>query len=200
MADQETTARPPLKLGVGGPGFVHLNHFGALINEAYGQVPYLVGSATVGKTWRDVDVRLILPDEEFNRRFGTQRPYGLDAEFALLCAGISALGERMTGLPIDFQFQPMTEANEKYKGYRQPLGIWNYPARISAPAQPDRPPRVWTETDCNDEPDDCRHVVDRDGLLWWLDEELNAWAAVARGSKSWWSLARKRGPLTEVLP
>jgi hypothetical protein len=104
---------------------VHLNHFGALIHRAYDAVPYLVGSATRGKVWRDVDVRLILPDEQFNALFGAMRPFGLGAHFSLLCAAISTLGQQYTGLPIDFQFQPMTHANEQYPhGFRQPLGIW----------------------------------------------------------------------------
>jgi len=125
-----------LELGVGGPGFVHLNHFGALINEAYGHMPYLVGSATRGKQWRDVDVRLILPDDEFDVLFGSQRPFGLGARFSLLCAAISALGEKYTGLPIDFQFQPQTHANDKYpEGFRQPLGLWNLPAVVDVVEQ-----------------------------------------------------------------
>jgi hypothetical protein len=122
-----------LILGVGGPGYVALHHFGAFIREAYDEVPYLVGSATRGKQWRDVDVRLILPDERFDALFGSQRPFGLNAHFALLSAAISALGEKYTGLPIDFQFQPMTHANKNYDGFRQPLGIWGTPPRERGP-------------------------------------------------------------------
>lgn len=113
------------KLGVGGPGYIALNHFGALILAAYGHEPYLVGSATRGKTWRDVDVRLILPDDEFDALFGSVRPFGLNPRWSLITAGISALGQQWTGLPIDFQIQPMTHANERYPSeFRQPLGIW----------------------------------------------------------------------------
>lgn len=129
LGDNKERKRP--ELGVGGPGYVHLNHFGSLIRDAYGHVPYLVGSATRGKQWRDVDVRLILPDDEFDVMFGSQRPFGLGAQFCLLSAAISALGEKYTGLPIDFQFQPQTHANEQYpQGFRQPLGIWNSPPRV----------------------------------------------------------------------
>jgi len=130
--------KPRPVLGVGGPGYVHLNHFGSLIRAAYGHVPYLVGSAVRGKQWRDVDVRLILPDDEFDSMFGAQRPFGLGAQFSLLCAAISALGEKYTGLPIDFQFQPQTHANEQYpEGFRQPLGIWDVPPREPAPSSAD---------------------------------------------------------------
>jgi len=119
----------PVVLGVGGPGYVALNSFGALVREAYDHVPYLVGSAVRGKTWRDVDVRLILPDDEFAAMFG-DAPWGLNPLFCLLSAGISAWGKELTSLPIDFQFQPQTHANAKYSGARQPLGIWS--TRLSA--------------------------------------------------------------------
>jgi len=36
-----------------------------------------------------------------------------------LCLAFSALGKQMTGLPIDFQIQPTTWANEKFKGSRR---------------------------------------------------------------------------------
>jgi hypothetical protein len=122
----------PVLPGVGGPGYVRLNAFGALIREAYDHVPYLVGSAVRGKTWRDVDVRLILPDDEFQAMFGVGHGWGLNPLFCLLSAGVSALGKEMTGLPIDFQFQPQTHANEKYPGARQPLGVWSTPIMVSA--------------------------------------------------------------------
>lgn len=119
------------ELGVGGPGYIALNHFGAFIRAAYGHEPYLVGSATQGKAWRDVDVRLILPDDEFDVLFGPVRPFGLNPRWSLVTAGVSALGKEWTGLPIDFQIQPMTHANQRYPdGFRQPLGIW-VPSSVS---------------------------------------------------------------------
>lgn len=79
--------------------------------EAFGFGTYLVGSALTDPDFRDVDVRLILDDEEFDRRFG-------DSEFVwgVMCRGIAALLVKMTGLPIDFQIQRQTEANEKFPG------------------------------------------------------------------------------------
>jgi hypothetical protein len=112
-------------LGVGGPAYVALNLFGSLVLEAYGHNPFLVGSAVRGKVWRDVDVRLILPDEEFVGLFGGGEAFGLDPLFCLLSAGLSALGRELTGLPVDFQFQPLTYANERFDGFRQPLGVWS---------------------------------------------------------------------------
>ena len=46
-------------VGVGMPAALHLDAFGREIDAAFGHLPYLVGTAAVGKTWRDVDVRLI---------------------------------------------------------------------------------------------------------------------------------------------
>lgn len=111
-------------IGVGNPGFTRLVSFGILLYEAYGHMPYLVGSATTSKTWRDVDVRLMLPDATFTGLFGTAPHFALTARWSLLTASISAYGESVTGLPIDFQFQPETFANEKYKGPRIPIGMW----------------------------------------------------------------------------
>jgi hypothetical protein len=114
-------------IGVGGPGLIHLNHFGALIREAFfGEVPFLVGSAARSKTWRDVDVRLMLPDDVFDEMFGASKPGWMNPMFSLMTAAISALGAQYTGLPIDFQFQSQGHANQHYGGEtRIPLGLWH---------------------------------------------------------------------------
>lgn len=114
--------------GVGMPAMIHLNLFGREIDMAFGHVPYLVGSAAEGKGWRDVDVRLMLPDEQFDALFpaavgeaGTLN----DARWSLLCAAISDLGRQRTGLPIDFQIQRQSDANGRYGGgVRHALGLY----------------------------------------------------------------------------
>jgi hypothetical protein len=115
--------------GVGMPALLHLDVFGREIEEAFGHLPYLVGSAARGKEWRDVDVRLMLPDDEFDALFPKHtRPDQTDGRWALICAAISELGRVRTGLPIDFQIQRTTEANELYEGVRHALGLrlyWN---------------------------------------------------------------------------
>lgn len=89
----------------------------------FGEVPYLVGSAIYGKEWRDVDVRLLLPDEEFTRRFGEDWAKGLSWGYAweMTCWAFALLGRELTGLPIDFQIQPVTWANAKFPGRRSAL-------------------------------------------------------------------------------
>ncbi|MFJ6540559.1 hypothetical protein ACIQMP_07925 [Streptomyces sp. NPDC091385] len=102
-------------VGVGMPAALHLDAFGREVDAAFGHLPYLVGSAAVSKSWRDVDVRLILPDEEFDALFPTgARPAHQDGRWSLFCAAISELGRQRTGLPIDFQIQRMTFANDRY--------------------------------------------------------------------------------------
>lgn len=123
----ETGTKKPVEIGTGMPASILLDAFGTWVHDAFGAIPYQVGSSIHGKQWRDVDVRLILPDDEFDALFpGYQFVNQIDAKWAFLCAAISALAQQQTGLPVDFQIQSMTEANEKYSGPRQPLMLFNH--------------------------------------------------------------------------
>lgn len=108
--------RAPVSIGVGMPASLHLDDFGTHVAAVFGTLPMLVGSACKGKQWRDVDVRLILFDDECVRLFGTASPSHLNGRWVALCMAFSALGQKMTGLPIDFQIQGMTHANKLYGG------------------------------------------------------------------------------------
>lgn len=111
--------------GVGMPAHLHLEVFAAVVAEAFdGELPYLVGSAT-DKGWRDVDVRLILDDDVFDALFPDRMSQALSSskKWSAMCMAFSALGERMTGLPIDFQIQRQTDANDAYSGPRHALGL-----------------------------------------------------------------------------
>lgn len=86
--------------------------------SAFVGATYIVGSALTKPTPRDLDVRTMLDDEEFDRIFG-----GHPKLWELVC---SSIGERLaaaTGLPIDYQIQRTTEANAKYDGPRNPVGM-----------------------------------------------------------------------------
>lgn len=113
--------------GVGSPAHLLLNAWGTLVHDAFGEIPYLVGSATTSKTWRDVDIRVMLDDDQWNRILpGVPTTGGAGfvyPRWSALCMAVSAWGQQFTGLPIDFQFQPRDHANTRYKGYREPLGI-----------------------------------------------------------------------------
>lgn len=106
---------------VGMPAALYLQEFGSHVWAAFGQPPYLVGSALLTKQWRDVDVRLILDDEEYVRlglgapnRSGSQ-----NAKWVSLCMAYSALATKMTGLPVDFQIQAMSRANQIWGGEKR---------------------------------------------------------------------------------
>jgi hypothetical protein len=113
----------PPKIGIGSPACLLLDTFGQWVLDAFGHVAYHVGSSARGKTWRDVDVRLILPDDEFAALFpGYARAHGNDARWSLLCAALSGEARRMTHLPVDFQFQPVSHSTARYSGHvRVPL-------------------------------------------------------------------------------
>jgi len=97
----------------------------SLIRRAFGHPPYLVGTAGVGgaSSYRDVDVRLILPDDEFTAICPER------ARWELLSMAIGAYLANCTGLPIDFQIQRASNAHARYGGQiRIPL------FRVSSPA------------------------------------------------------------------
>lgn len=86
---------------------------------------YVVGSALERADWRDVDVRFILSDEEFADLFPQvlDRNWEHDARWLLLTVSISGWLSKVTGLPIDFQIQPQTHANERHSGPRNAVGL-----------------------------------------------------------------------------
>lgn len=90
---------------------------------------FLVGSVSQRRDWRDVDVRMMLTDDAFTKLFpqadlNTSASGGAaDALWSALCVSVSAYLSQQSGLPVDFQIQPMTPTNEKHKGLtRNALG------------------------------------------------------------------------------
>jgi len=88
---------------------------------------YIVGSCLERPDWRDVDVRLILEDTAFEKLFPAATVHSgaweFDPRWCLLTVAISKWLSAETGLPIDFQFQPMSHANERHKGRRNAAGL-----------------------------------------------------------------------------
>jgi hypothetical protein len=110
---------------VGSPGFFLLNQACLAVRHAFGSV-FLVGSAIASKDYRDVDVRVIVGDDQFERLFpgltGNPRLHPL---WSLLCSSISVHLSQASGLPVDFQIQAQTVANDKFGGERRiPLGLF----------------------------------------------------------------------------
>ena len=112
-----------IEVGVGMPYALLLDEFGSQVWSAFGQPPYLVGSALHGKTWRDVDVRLIMSDDDYERwELGDPKHPHQNARWISLVLAYWALGTALTGLPVDFQIQQQTWANITYPGARSAIG------------------------------------------------------------------------------
>jgi hypothetical protein len=110
---------------VGAPAVFALETACRQINEAFGHFGcYLVGSAIERADWRDVDVRFIMADEEFDRLFpDADQHWEQDPRWLLLTVSISERLSKVTGLPVDFQFQRQSHANARFKSSRHPLGL-----------------------------------------------------------------------------
>lgn len=118
---------------VAAPGYFKLSHACLVINQAFesGFGCYLVGSAITRKDYRDVDVRMILDDAEFDRLFPGASEGGVQycALWSLMCTSFSLYLSQVSGLPVDFQIQKQSVANAlPDKTERQALGIFlGYP-------------------------------------------------------------------------
>ena len=110
---------------IGMPGYLYLNAFADVVGDFFGATPYHVGSSAAhkdGESFRDVDVRIMLDDDRYAAE-GYEHIGGapLGTKWAAICLAFSALGEKMTGLPIDFQVQSVTIGNSQ-AGPRWALG------------------------------------------------------------------------------
>lgn len=112
-------------MGVGMPTDLLLHEFGSQVWAVFGGPPFHVGSSLHAKSgWRDVDVRMILSDEDWDAMgLGVPERCHRNEKWVALCLAFSALGKQMTGLPIDFQLQRQSEANEEFKDPRSALGM-----------------------------------------------------------------------------
>jgi len=92
--------------------------------EVFGWSTYLVGTAMQprdGQPPRDIDVRTIVDDKQYDRMKKAIGRKGI----AFLGIAIGQYLASLTGLPIDYQLQRMTEANALHDGMRNPLGHRN---------------------------------------------------------------------------
>lgn len=96
-----------------------LDHACKPIYEAFGEHGdiYLVGTSASRQEYRDVDVRLMLSDKRYDKIVKAVGRQGI----IFVSLAIGQYLASMTDLPIDFQIQRTTEAND-HKGLRNPLG------------------------------------------------------------------------------
>jgi hypothetical protein len=111
---------------IGAPEFYNLQCACAVLVQAFGYHLYLVGSSLERKDFRDVDVRCILDDQEFERLFPglNGSNYSVNAFWCLMCSAIAEWLSMRTNLPIDFQIQRQSDANAENDGPRNALGLF----------------------------------------------------------------------------
>jgi hypothetical protein len=85
---------------------------------SFGHNIYLVGSVLEHKDWRDVDIRCMLWEPEYNKLIGENK-----VSLRFLNVAISEWISARTQLPIDFQFQKAEEANKEFHGTRHALSV-----------------------------------------------------------------------------
>lgn len=132
MSDEaETKPKRHKASHVGAPAVFALELACQELNRAFGFAGgldghcYLVGSALDSPDRRDIDIRLIMPDAEFDALFpGAQKRYWEhDPRWLVMTISISRWLSELSGLPVDFQFQRQSNANERHKGQRSALGM-----------------------------------------------------------------------------
>lgn len=87
--------------------------------DGFGCGTFHVGSSLERADYHDVDLRCIMQNKEYDAMFNGESH---DRNLAFLNTAISEWIQARTGLPIDFQFQRMTDANDKFKGHRNGVG------------------------------------------------------------------------------
>lgn len=133
MADSSAQARSKVSY-IGAPACFALEQSAKVLRDAFredGETDhigvYVVGSALERPDWRDVDVRMMMDDASFMRLFPrasiSPATWEFDPRWTLMVVSISKWMSEQTGLPVDFQFQPMSHANERHNGRRHALGL-----------------------------------------------------------------------------
>ena len=109
---------------------VELHRFGAYVIDVFPDAlgVYQVGSSLQRADYRDVDVRAIFRDEDFERLFGPLTdPRYQNARWNAHCIAWTHFGQSITGLLIDFQIDQMTWANELYPGAGKRNALGRHP-------------------------------------------------------------------------
>ncbi len=126
MTDSVSSEPKTRATWIGAPQMFRLHHACAVLVRAFGVRTYLVGSSLQRRDFRDVDVRTILDDEDFDRMFPGVAGHNPErsALWSLVCTSIALYLSESSGLPVDYQIQRQTNANEEHQGPRNALGIF----------------------------------------------------------------------------
>jgi hypothetical protein len=98
-----------------------LSDFVVYVEQLFnGEACYQVGSSVASNRSkeppRDVDLRVMLPTKQFKQ---LQKLVNID-RFGV---AVSLWGQKVTGMPIDFQIQDVEYANKHHNGVRSAVGI-----------------------------------------------------------------------------
>lgn len=110
---------------VGAPEVFGLDHACLILHQAFGEMTYLVGSATLSREFRDVDLRMIFDDDKWKMLFGDHQNGQVIAFWSLLCTAVSEYLSKRTGLKIDFQIQRRSSVTpDEWAKWRNPIGMF----------------------------------------------------------------------------
>ena len=109
---------------LGAPATRRLEQACIIVNAAFNETCYLVGSALDRRDYQDVDVRMIFDDDKFDTLFG-KNGFSSHAPFwALLHVSVSTYLSQLTGLNVDFQIQKRSNLRRLDEAKKRcPLGI-----------------------------------------------------------------------------
>lgn len=128
-----TDTKPKERFGLRPYETAKLLDFGRVIKQGFGHHAYQVGSSLQTTNWGDIDVVVMLPDEDYRKRFGEPEQQFARADWRAVCRAWMALGLEMTGLPIDFKVQSIDHANEHHKRERSCISFSFFDPSETAP-------------------------------------------------------------------
>lgn len=94
-----------------------------LLRQAFGSMCYLVGSSLESSDYNDVDIRMIMSDEAYEKLFGDST-CEQSLFWNILCTLISQDLSMKSRERVDFQIQSMDHANALHKGKRHAMGMY----------------------------------------------------------------------------
>lgn len=141
MQESKPSGNPKkVAVGIGMPASIYLQQYGDFLYQAFGVIAYQVGSSLTGP-WRDVDVRVMLDKEVYAAMgFGDPKRPQLNARWCAYVVAFTAVGQKMTGLPIDFQIQELETANAESEGGRSALIMTQLQRSVKTHAVPQEGP------------------------------------------------------------
>lgn len=99
--------------------YFNLDQAVKVLGQTFHYNVYLVGSVLTRPNFRDVDLRCMLDDEDYDKLFSSSyNDLNCDHMRKVMNISISSWLKSLTGLPVDFQFQKTSEANKEFP--RQP--------------------------------------------------------------------------------